>query len=117
MMVSMDGNLIKQLLVNLMDNAVKYTPEGCTIHVISYFEGNNAVFEVSDNGKGISEKDMPFIFDRFYTTDTANNHTRKGIGLGLAICKSIVLAHNGTITVSNAENGGAVFRFTIPQGE
>ena len=117
MMVSMDGSLIEQVLVNLIDNAVKYTPEGSIINVISEVKMGNAVFEVSDNGNGISEKDLPFVFDRFYTIGVANHNMRKGIGLGLAICKSIILAHNGKISVSNGENGGAVFRFTLPMGE
>lgn len=116
MMVNVDGGLIKQLLVNLMENAVKYTPEGSCIHVAAYYEGASAVFEVADNGKGISESDLPYVFDRFYTTDKASGSSRKGIGLGLAICKSIAVAHKGTITAANRETGGAVFRVMLPQG-
>ena len=117
MMVNVDGNLMKQLLVNLMENAVKYTPEGSSVRVAAYYEGDSIVFEVADNGKGIEENDLPYIFDRFYTTDKASGSSRKGIGLGLAICKSIALAHKGTIMASNQETGGAIFKVTLPQGE
>lgn len=116
-MIPMDGSLIEQVLVNLIDNALKYTPNESIINVEAYIKDEKAVFEVSDNGKGISEKDMPFVFDRFYTAGISANNTRKGIGLGLAICKSIILAHNGEISAFNGKNGGAVFKFTLPLGE
>lgn len=114
LLVPMDGRLIEQVLVNLLDNAIKYTPDGSTIDVMLSSDSRNAVFTVSDNGYGIGEKDLPFVFDRFYTTDTAGSQSHKGIGLGLAICKSIVIAHQGTITASNRAGGGAVFEFTLP---
>ena len=117
MLVPMDGNLMKQVLVNLIENAVKYTPDGSAIQVAACFEGADAVFTVSDSGSGIDAKDLPYIFDRFFTTDRGQYDRHKGMGLGLAICKSIVLAHNGTITAENAETGGAVFKFTIPRGD
>lgn len=117
MLVPMDGSLIVQVLVNLIDNAVKYTPSGSSITVRACRKGKEAIFEVADSGSGISEKDLPFVFDRFFSTGRLDNYGRKGIGLGLAICKSIVLAHGGVIEAKNGENGGAVFTFSIPAEE
>lgn len=114
--VKMDAGLIKQLIVNLLDNAVKFTDVHSEITVSAYEEGSNAVFEISDNGPGIPDKDMPYIFERFYTIEKGTSK-RKGMGLGLAICKSIALAHGGGISVWNKENGGAVFKACIPIGE
>lgn len=114
-MISADGTLIEQVLVNLLDNAIKHTPEGSKVYVSVVREEAHVVFEVSDNGPGISEGDLPFIFNRFYTRE--NVGIRRGIGLGLAICKSIVEAHGGEITAMNAPAGGSVFRFKIPVKE
>ncbi len=113
-MIPMDGNLIEQVLINLMENAVKYTPAGSEIQVRVERAGKYVQFEVMDNGKGISEKDMPHLFNLFYTGENAFTDARKGSGLGLAICRSIVRAHGGEIVADNHHDGGAVFRFTIP---
>jgi two-component system sensor histidine kinase KdpD len=114
--VQMDAGLMKQLLVNLLDNAVKFTADNAEITVSAYPKNGDAVFEVSDNGSGIPARDLPYIFDRFYTIDKGTSK-RKGMGLGLAICKSIALAHGGKITVVNRDGGGAVFKAVIPIGE
>ena len=114
-MIPADGTLIEQVLVNLLDNAIKHTPEGSRVCVSVVKEENSVAFEVSDNGPGIPEDDLPFIFNRFYTREHAGS--RRGIGLGLAICKSIIEAHGGEITAMNAPAGGSVFRFTIPAKE
>lgn len=116
-MLPMDGILIEQVLVNLIDNAIKYTPYGSTIKIITFMEDDKVVFEVSDNGKGIPEENLPFIFNRFYTTATINETGRHGTGLGLAICKSIITAHGGDITAFNLSTGGAAFRFVLPVKE
>jgi len=115
-MLPMDGTLIEQVLVNLIDNALKYTPFGSSIEIKTQIEGEKVVFEVSDNGTGIPEKDMPFIFDRFYTAPTISAE-RRGTGLGLAICKSIITAHGGEISAFNNTSGGATFRFVLPLKE
>ncbi len=112
-MLPMDGTLIEQVLVNLIDNALKFTPSGSNIGVKTQVKGEKVVFEVSDNGEGIPEEDIPFIFDRFYTAPTISL-SRRGTGLGLAICKSIVTAHGGEISVFNKPSGGATFRFVLP---
>lgn len=116
LMVSMDPVLMKQLLINLLDNAVKYTDDFSEITVKVYKENSNAVFDVSDNGSGIAEKDLPFVFDRFFSIQKGISK-RKGMGLGLAICKSIAIAHGGNITAMNRKDGGAIFKTTIPIGE
>jgi len=114
-MIPVDGTLIEQVLVNLLDNAIKHTPDNTKINLMVTQEHDGVVFEVSDNGPGIPEKDLPFIFNRFFTL----THTvgRRGIGLGLAICKSIVEAHGGEICASNSPSGGSVFRFSLPVKE
>lgn len=114
-MASMDGSLIEQVLINLLDNALKFTPKGSLIEVKVYENNKNAIFEVIDNGMGISEEILPNIFDRFFTNGDKISDSRRGVGLGLAICKSIVEAHGGTISAYNKENGGALFRFNIPK--
>jgi two-component system, OmpR family, sensor histidine kinase KdpD len=108
-MIPMDGILIKQVLINLFDNAIIYTPHHSTIKVKVFLKDDFVYFEVMDNGNGIPDKNLPLIFDRFFTTSS-----RRGIGLGLAICKSIITAHGGVISAFNNENGGATFRFTLP---
>lgn len=116
-MLPMDGTLIEQVLVNLLDNAIKYTPHGSTIEIKTLIENEWVIFEVSDNGKGISENNIPFVFDSFYTAATMNDSGRRGTGLGLAICKSIITAHGGEIWASNNRSGGATFKFLLPLKE
>lgn len=113
-LLKVDGLLIEQVIINLIDNAIKYTPDGSIIKVIAYEEENKAVFEVTDNGSGIPIEDIPFIFDRFYTNTKTGYVERRGIGLGLAICKSIITAHDGEISAFNNSFGGATFRFKLP---
>lgn len=112
-----DGLLIEQVIINLIDNAIKYTPDGSIISIIAYEEENKVVIEVSDNGKGIPKEDIPSIFNRFYANTKIGYAERRGIGLGLAICKSIITAHGGEISAFNNSSGGATFRFTLPLKE
>ena len=112
-LVPMDGTLIEQVLVNLLDNAIQHTPEAADIRIVVWREGGVAVFEVRDRGHGIAAEDLPLLFDRFITRHTTGTE-RKGAGLGLSICKSIVEAHGGSIRAQNDPAGGAVFRFTLP---
>lgn len=113
-MIPVDGTLIEQVLVNLLDNAIKHTPDGSEIFLSVVPEENFVVFEVSDNGPGIPEGDVIHIFNRFYKSEKTTNTIRSGIGLGLTICKSIVEAHGGSISARNKPAGGAVFRFSLP---
>ena len=112
-LVPMDGTLIEQVLVNLLDNAIHYTPDATAIHVTVKRDRELAVFEVRDSGLGLSEDALANVFNRFYSKPTFAD-VRKGAGLGLSICKSIVEAHGGAISANNAPEGGAVFRFTLP---
>lgn len=113
-MIPVEGILIEQVIVNLLDNAIKHTPENAKVHVAVEREGDNIEFSVHDSGPGIPEEELSLVFDRFFTSAKQG---RRGFGLGLAICKSIVEAHGGKITAFNDPNGGAVFRFVLPEKE
>jgi two-component system sensor histidine kinase KdpD len=115
-LVPMDGSLIEQVIINLIDNAVKYSPNQSLIIVNVYEKNKDVIFEVIDNGTGIPKEILPHIFDRFFTDGNKVSDSRRGVGLGLAICKSIVEAHGGRINVINKKHGGAIFRFNIPEG-
>lgn len=110
----MDARLIVQVIVNIVNNAVKYTPPGSEIVIRAARRGNFVEFEIADNGGGIPEEAKPHIFEMFYTASTAAAGSRRGMGLGLALCKSIVQAHGGTISVRDNVPHGAVFVFTLP---
>lgn len=115
LVVPMDIRLIEQVLVNLLDNAVKHTAENGEISLSVRRRENEAVFEVMDDGDGISREDMPYIFQLFYTTHGVHKDKKKGTGIGLAICESIVRAHGGKIyAMAREDKSGAVFQFTIP---
>ena len=112
-----DARLIVQTIINLVDNAIKYTPVGSHIWVSTRWEESMAVFTVADDGPGIPDQEKKQIFQMFYTGSTAIADSRRSLGLGLSLCKSIVTAHGGTITVSDNQPAGTVFTFTIPAGE
>ena len=112
-----DARLIVQTIINLVDNAIKYTPVGSHIWVSTRWEESMAVFTVADDGPGIPDPEKKQIFQLFYTGSTAVADSRRSLGLGLSLCKSIVTAHGGTITVSDNQPVGTVFTFTIPAGE
>lgn len=116
--VPMDVKLIEQVFVNLVDNSLKYATSSCKINIRVYRDDDNAWFEFSDNGPGISDDLASHIFDRFYTGERKSKDSRKGVGLGLSICKSIVNAHGGEIKVRNSQElGGAEFIFNLPLEE
>ena len=117
LMVRMDAALIVQVLINLVNNAVKYTPEGTSIVIGAKQEGGSALVWVEDDGAGILEGAEDRIFDMFYTGVKRSPDSRRGIGLGLALCKSIVQAHGGQIGVENVSPHGARFWFTLPIAE
>ncbi|WP_298838760.1 DUF4118 domain-containing protein [Clostridium sp.] len=109
-----DGLLIEQVLINLIDNAIKYTQSDSIIEIKVIQKEEIVVFEVSDNGKGIPKEDVAYIFDRFYTKPNGISLKKRGIGLGLAICKSIIEAHGGQMEALNNSSGGATFKFSLP---
>ena len=117
LMAKMDSALIVQVLINLINNAVKYTPENAGITIGAKPEGNMAVLWVEDEGQGIPEGDEDKVFELFYTGIKRSPDSRRGIGLGLALCRSIVQAHGGEIKVSNIQPHGARFLFTLPIAE
>ena len=114
LLVPMDARLIVQVLVNLLDNAIKHTAPEREIRIAVQRDGTDAVFCVADRGDGISPEDLPYIFRTFYTSRHNRADAKRGIGLGLAICDAIVKAHGGTIWAENRTDGGALFRFTLP---
>ncbi|MBC3889769.1 DUF4118 domain-containing protein [Acetobacterium paludosum] len=117
LMVPMEGTLIEQVIINLLENAIKHSPEDSIIKVEAKKLGNNAVFEVSDNGSGISDEEFPNLFEEYVHQKKRSADSSRGMGIGLSICKSIIKAHNGKIDAENKKNGGAVFRFTLPLEE
>lgn len=110
-LVPMDGVLIEEVLINLLENAMKYTPPGSPIEVSAAFNEDQVTISVADRGPGIPPGEEQRIFDKFYRT--APKRTR-GVGLGLAICRGIVEAQGGRVWVESRPGGGAIFRFTLP---
>lgn len=117
MFAKMDVRLIVQVLINIIDNAIKYTPENSEILISASKQGAYVVTEIKDNGKGISSEAKEHIFEMFYTTNTKVADSRRGMGLGLALCKSIITAHGGDISVLDNVPHGTIFRFTLPSEE
>ncbi len=113
----MEGKLIIQILVNLIDNSFKHSNPNSTVTLAIKDSPKDIRFEISDNDGGIKEKDLNKIFDNFYSANDQISDKKRGIGLGLAICKAIVNAHSGTIKGYNNDKGGATFVFTLPKGE
>lgn len=115
----MDAGLVMQLLVNLIGNAVKYTPEGSTVTVSARRVGDMVRISVADDGPGVPDADKERIFDRFRTGAAARRpaDATRSFGLGLALCRSIAEAHGGTIEVHDNVPHGAVFTFTLPAEE
>lgn len=114
LMVPMDGTLIEQVIINLVENAIKHSGDDTVIDVTVKKVNNSAVFEVEDRGEGISEQDLPYLFESYVPDDRRTPDSSRGMGMGLSICMSIIKAHNGKLEAENKKGGGAVFRFTIP---
>jgi two-component system sensor histidine kinase KdpD len=110
-LVPIDSILIEQVLVNLLENAVKYTPVGSTIELSAWQDENAVIVEVADHGPGLPPGEEDHIFEKFYR---ARPTTTGGVGLGLSICRAIIEAHSGRIWAINRSGGGAAFRFTLP---
>ncbi len=119
LMANMDARLIVQVIINMVNNAIKYTPKGSHICLSAEKYNNMVRIQVSDDGPGISAQAQKHLFDMFYTVNTGSVSTdsRRGLGLGLSLCKTIVEAHGGSITVQNNQPTGTVFSFTLPLEE
>ena len=109
-----DRTKLTQVIYNLTDNAIKYTPEGGRIAVTLSVKGRDAVLTVSDNGIGIPEADQAHIFDRFYRVDKARSRATGGTGLGLSIVRQLVQLHGGSISLTSAPDAGSTFTVTLP---
>lgn len=114
-LVEGDRHRLSQVAANLLSNAIKYTPEGGMIHIQISQTKTSGIFKVIDTGIGIPEKEVPLIFERFYRTDKSRNRQSGGAGIGLAIVKSIVAAHGGTVTAESEEERGSCFTVVIPK--
>ena len=113
----MDVHLIIQVLVNLIDNAIKYTPSGSVISIRGFKKAGKAQVSVEDNGPGIPDEMKPHIFEMFYTGKTTVADSQRSLGLGLALCRSIIEAHDGTLVLSDHAPHGCTFTFTLPLSE
>ena len=113
LMAKMDSGLIIQVIINIINNAIKYTPKDSIITITSKRKNNMAVIEISDNGKGINEESKEKLFDMFFTDNNKFGDGRRGLGLGLALGKSIIDAHEGCIYVRDNKPNGAIFGFTL----
>ncbi|WP_312372430.1 sensor histidine kinase KdpD [Lachnoclostridium sp.] len=117
LLAKMDARLIIQVIINIIDNAIKYTPAGSHIILTVKKEKPYIIFEIADDGNGLSKEAKDKVFDMFYTANTTVADSRRSLGLGLALCKSIITAHGGEISVYDNIPKGTVFRFTIPTEE
>ena len=117
LLANADAKLIVQVLINLIDNAIKYTPLGSEIKVITEKKNGYASISVIDNGNGIPDNIKPRVFEMFYTGDNRIADSRRSLGLGLALCKSIIGAHGGELTLTDNQPQGCNFTFTLPLGE
>lgn len=113
-LVNGDKGLIKEAIRILVDNSIKYTPDGGVIRLNAYLKDQKALITVEDNGAGISKEDLPFIFDRFYRADKSRTKETGGTGLGLAIAKWIILRHNGKLEVQSELNKGTIVSISLP---
>ncbi|NOY58859.1 MAG: cell wall metabolism sensor histidine kinase WalK [Calditrichaeota bacterium] len=109
-----DTNRMRQVISNLLDNAIKYTPSGGKITIEVKREQQRILLSVKDTGIGISEKDLPFVFDRFYRVDKSRSREQHSSGLGLAISKWIVATHGGHIDIMSKEGQGTTVRVVLP---
>jgi heavy metal sensor kinase len=114
LVVKGDAARLRELFMNLLDNAIRYTPAPGTVSVSLHREGEMAIVAIEDTGVGIAAEDMPFIFERFYRVDKARSRAQGGTGLGLAICRYIAEAHGGKIEVESQIGVGSTFSVWLP---
>jgi len=114
LLARMDSSLLEQAVVNLLDNAIKYSEKGKEVRVEGCQNGMEAVISVSDKGCGIAKEHLPRIFERFYRVDKARSRDNGGTGLGLAIVKHIIQAHSGRLSVESTPGEGSIFNIHLP---
>lgn len=117
LLAKMDTRLIIQVIINILDNAIKYTPKDSIITITTEKQKDKAIISIADNGAGIPDELKERVFDMFYTGANKMADSRRSIGLGLALCKSIISVHGGEIFVKDNVPSGAIFTFTLPIGE
>ncbi len=117
LLARIDTRLIIQVIINIVDNAIKYTQKGSEIRIMMKKECEKIVVQIADNGSGISDEMKPHVFEMFYSGAKNIADSRRSLGLGLCLCKSIVNAHGGQIWVTDNVPTGAVFTLTLPMGE
>ena len=117
LLAKMDAKLIVQVVINIVDNAIKYTPPGSHITIKSEKQGEKIAVSIADDGAGIPDSQKPHVFEMFYSGANKIADSRRSLGLGLSLCKSIIHAHGGELTVSDNVPHGAIFTFTLPAGE
>lgn len=110
-----DKKRMEQVIINLLENSIRYTERGGTIIVAAKQEKDRLYFEVTDSGKGIPKEDLPYVFERFYRVDKSRSSNGGGSGLGLSIVKQIVNLHHGQITVDSEEGKGTTFQIYLPK--
>ncbi|MDU4392238.1 MAG: ATP-binding protein, partial [Klebsiella michiganensis] len=113
LMANMDVRLIIQVIINLVDNAIKYTDEGSNILIKAFKKDENTIIQICDDGNGIRDNDKEKIFRKFYTSNDKISDNKRSIGLGLYLCKIIVEAHGGSIKVEDNKPKGAIFTFNL----
>lgn len=116
-LAKIDAKLIVQVIINIVDNAIKYTPVNSNIIIDTEKKDKMVVVKISDNGPGISDEVKKHVFDMFYSGANKIADSRRSLGLGLSLCKSIITAHGGEITVADNMPHGTVFSFTLPLEE
>ena len=117
LLARMDIRLILQVVINIVDNAIKYTQKGSTITITTRKNGNQAVVSIADDGPGIPDENKKKIFEMFFSGATQIADSHRSLGLGLALCKTIIDVHGGELTVEDNEPHGTVFTFTLPSEE
>lgn len=115
--VRIDARLIMQVIINIVNNAIKYTPKGSMIKIKTKKINQSLLLEISDNGQGIPDDQKDKLFEMFYTYNNLNGDSRRGLGLGLALCKSIIEAHDGNIKIINNSPKGSIFVISLPLEE
>lgn len=116
-LAKMDAKLIVQVIINIVDNAIKYTPVGSNITITAEKRQDTVVVQIADNGDGIPDEVKPRVFDMFFCGTNKIADSRRSLGLGLSLCKSIIHAHGGEISVADHVPHGTIFTFSLPTGE
>jgi two-component system phosphate regulon sensor histidine kinase PhoR len=114
---NVDATLVEQALVNLLDNAIKYSPDGSPVRITAESDKENMIINVIDEGTGIPKNHQPRIFERFYRVDRARSRKLGGTGLGLSIVKHIAQAHGGKVSIKSTTGKGSVFTITLPHDD